>query len=89
MQKGKIPHIYYLYLHSKIWEMNKGVFIQKSFLVKYLFQWRIPKKMRRIIIKEMVLMGLLKENDRYTLEINSPKFKLEDLNKYYHQLKIF
>lgn len=84
-----IPHIYYLYLHSKIWEMAQGKEIQEKELKKYLFQWKIPEKMKILIIKELILLGLLEKEKKYILKINKPTFNIDELNKYYQLLKIF
>jgi len=85
----KIPHIYYLYLHSQIWEMSQGNLIQEKELKKYLFQWKIPEKMRILIIKELIMLGLLEKEKKYSLKIKRPTFDIENLNKYYQELHIF
>ena len=54
---NKIPCLFYLYLHLKIWEMASGSLISERDLKKYLFQWRIPEKMKILIIKELILLG--------------------------------
>lgn len=88
-KEGKIPHIYYLYLHSKIWEMAQGRLIKEKDLKQYLFQWKIPKKMKILIIKELIILGLLEKEEKYLLRITRPSFSIENLNKYYQELKIF
>ncbi len=88
-QEVEIPHIYYLYLHSKIWEMTRGNSIPEKELKKYLFQWKIPEKIRVLIIKELIILGLLKKEKKYVLKIERPKFNEESLNEYYHKLGIF
>jgi len=88
-QEVKIPCIYYLYLHSKIWDMAQGRIISEKDLKKYLFQWKIPEKMRILIIKEMIILGLIEKEKKYYLKINRPEFDLEDLNDYYELLNIF
>ena len=86
---NKIPCLFYYYLHSKIWEMASGSLISERDLKKYLFQWRIPEKMKILIIKELILLGLLEKEQRYILKINRPKFDEKDLNKYYELFGIF
>ncbi len=88
-QEVGIPHIYYLYLHSKIWEMARGNSIKEKELKKYLFQWKIPEKIKILIIKELIILGLLKKEKKYVLKIERPKFNEESLNEYYHKLGIF
>lgn len=84
-----IPCLIYLYLHSKIWEMSQGRIIKEKSLRKYLFQWKIPEKMRALVIKEMIMLGLLKKEGKSEIRINRPEFSLEDLNNYYHKLGFF
>ena len=85
----KVPKVFYLYLHSKIFEKSRGEDISVNEVVSYMFQWSIPKQIRYLIIKEMETMGLLKIKGRYTIELNKPRFNLEKTNKYYHRLKVF
>ena len=86
---NKIPCLYYLYLHSKIWEMSQTHLIQEKELRKYLFQWKIPDKMRPLIIKELILLGLLENDKQYVLKIKRPVFSEEGLNEYYERLGLF
>ena len=88
-KEGKIPCIYYLYLHSKIWEMAQGNLISERDLKKYLFQWKIPEKMRILIIKELIILGLLDKEKKYLLRVKRPSFSLDNLNDYYQKLNIF
>jgi hypothetical protein len=88
MRKEEEIPIYYLYLHSKIWE-SKGNFVSEKELKDYLFQWKIPKKMKILIIKELISMGLLEKDNRYNLKIKRPSFCLEDLNLYYQKFNLF
>lgn len=89
MKKKEIPYIFYLYLHSKIWEMSKGRLISEKELKQLLFQWKIPNKLKVLIIKELIILGLLQKEKKYLIRINRPKFNIENINKYYQMLKIF
>ena len=86
---NKIPCLFYLYLHSKIWDKAQGDLISERDLKKYLFQWKIPKKMKVLIIKELKILGLVEEEKQYWLKINRPKFSEEDLNEYYEKFGLF
>ena len=88
-KKEEIPKVFYLYLHSMIFEKSKGEDIPINEVVSYMFQWSIPKQIRYLILKEMELMGLLKIKGRYTLELNRPKFNINEVNKYYQKLSVF
>jgi len=85
----KIPNVFYYYIHSRIWERVKGRETLKSDLRGFLAEWRIPKKLRPLIIKELDLLGLIKNGKRHMVEINKPVFEEEEINKYYKKLKIF
>jgi len=89
MKEKIIPCIYYYYLHSKIWESTKGGEISIVDLKKYLFQWKLPHKLRPLIIKELLLLGLLKKSGRHYVEVIRSTFNEEEINRYYEKLKIF
>ncbi len=88
MKKREIPHIFYLYLHSKIFEKQHGNDIPLRELSHYLFQWKIPQKLRPLIIKELEILELLKRQ-RYKFKIERPKLYEENINKFYEQLGLF
>ena len=87
MKEG-IP-IFYLYLHSKLKENFNGNYISIKELKTYLFQWKIPHLLRPLIIKEMVSMKLLKEQNRFTIQIIECNFDLKDINKLYEEYHIY
>ena len=89
MKGVNIPHIFYLYLHSKLWEMTKGEVVAEKDIKKMLFQWKIPSNLRVLIIREMELLGLLKKEKRFTIRLNRPEFNEDEVMKYYELLKVF
>ena len=84
----KIPCIFYLYLHSKVFQEKRGQAINHSELISYLHHWRIPKKLRPLIIKELVLLKLLKQK-KYIYELEKPQIYEENVNKYYDMLGVY
>ncbi len=75
--------IIYLYFHSKILKWKGKEMNEKEFLSSF-FQWRIPKPLRRLIMKEMEKMGLLeiKKGKPYsTIYLNNYVLKEDDLDK--------
>ena len=86
--KQKIPCIFYLYIHSKIFEKSGGNAIDMKEVKKYLFQWKIPRKLRPLIIREMEMLGLV-ERKRHILRIERPIFNEDKCNEYYEELGIF
>lgn len=90
MKEVKIPNVFYYYIHSKIWERTKGNSIQKSELKGYLAEWRIPKNLRYLIIKELEILGLIKKTKKHQIEFEKPKFNDEEiLKKFNVELGIF
>ena len=89
MGEKKIPCIFYLYLHAKLYEglLTKETSIKD--IKKSLFQWKIPKKIRPLIIKELEILGLIEINKRYYVKFRRPVFKEENYNEYYKKLGIF
>lgn len=87
--KKVIPCIFYLYLHSKLYDgmLTKEVSVKE--LKERLFQWKIPRKLRTLIVKELELLGCIKLKGRYLAELNKPKFSEEKCNDYYRELNIF
>lgn len=68
--------IIYLYFHSKILSWKGKELTEKEFKTCF-FQWRIPKNLRHVIMKEMEKMGLIKKKGR-TIHINDYYFDEED-----------
>lgn len=88
-KESKIPCVFYLYLHSKIFEKTHGEDIEMNEVINYMFQWSIPKQIRYLILKEMERLKLIKIKNRFYIELNKPDFNLNDVNKYYQKLGIF
>jgi len=83
--------IFYLYLHSKIGEpvMNKDRRMSISEVEFRMFQWKIPKCLKPVIIKIWEQMGIIKKIDRFTLEFQKTKFNIENMGEIYEQLNLF
>lgn len=86
--KKEIPKILYLFLHSKLF-YKFGRLTSKKEAISYMFEWRIPQKLRPLILEEMMILGLCIEIDKRDIEINKPEFTEEDYNKYYEELGLF
>ncbi len=89
MTEITIPNYYYLYLHSKIWEYAKGEIISIRDLKSYLFEWRIPDKLRYLIIKELIILELLEKSGKNHVKVRRPIFSEDNINEYYYQMGIF
>lgn len=82
--KTKIPYVLYLYLHLKIYQKTKGNhLISIKDAKSYLHEWRLPKKIRTIVIKEMELMGLVQKTNKNILEVKRPLVNIDIYDNYF------
>ena len=89
MVRSEIPNVFYYYIHSKLWELSKGYDIREKDVKGHLAQWRIPKNIKPLIIKELILLGLMKKNGRNIIRIQRPNFDESKIDKFYRELKIY
>jgi len=52
-------------------------------------QWRIPNKLKPLIIKVWEDMGIVKKIDRRTIEFIRTNFNVEDMGEIYTELNLF
>jgi len=90
MTKNKegIPCVFYFYLHSILIEATKDGTMSVEEAEWRMFQWRIPKKLKILILKEMEILGLLIREDKRNIKLLKTDFDIENLNKYYFDLGI-
>ena len=86
-EKIAIPCLFYLYIHSKMFEQTKGKETRTKDLQTYLSNWRIPKQLRFLILKELEILKLL-EIKRYSAELKVPHFNIDEYYKYHETLGI-
>lgn len=85
-----IPCIFYYYIHYKLKEEYRvATVISTKEAMKFLFEWRIPKKLRPIIIKELEILNLIERVNKKTVKINDSNFTLEDLREYNKAMGIY
>lgn len=78
MTKKEVICTFYLHVHHKISERWNNVVSIKD-AKSFLFQWRIPKELRPIIIKELELMGLLKKKGKHLYEIEPAPIDMDNI----------
>ncbi len=90
-ERGDIPNVLYLYIHSKIYENANPNNILATKRVKALLwkAWHIPKKVCVLFLKELEVLGLVEKHTKYELEIKKPRFSVDDCNEFYEQLNLF
>ena len=78
-----IPCVFYFYIHYKLKEKFKvATVLSTKDTANFLFEWRIPKEIRPIIIKELEILGLIERINKKTIKINNSKFDIEDVREY-------
>jgi len=88
-KRSEIPCFLYLYIHSRIWEAFSSDKISIKDFSTYLFEWRLPKILRPLIIKEMQILGLITRTGKYEIKLSRPNFEILEYNKYYQDMGIF
>lgn len=72
-----------------MWENFKNEEVRLSDLKTYLFQWKVPRPIRTLVIREMEILGLLEKTNKFFITIKRPSFNIEETNKYFMELRIF
>jgi hypothetical protein len=88
-QKRGIPHIFYLYLHSKLKEHAERNLMSLNEFKWRMFQWKIPKQIKPLIVREMELLELIKKKGKRKIRFLDSGFRLDNLNNFFQQLNLF
>ena len=85
-----IPCIFYFYIHYKLKEKYRvATVLSTKEAMKFLFEWRIPKELRPIVIKELEILNLIERINKKTVKINDSNFILDDLREYNKAMGIY
>jgi hypothetical protein len=74
---------WYIYIHSKLRERSSNNLLDLNEAKSFLFEWRVPKNLRSVIIKELEQLELIEFIDRSTIKLKPCKNSIEDLTKVY------
>lgn len=89
-RKEVIPCIFYFYIHCKLKEKFKeGSIVSTKDAMDFLFEWRIPGKIRPIIIKELEMLDLIERNDKKTIKIKQSTFTVDDIREFSKAVGIY
>jgi len=89
-QKGEVQYVFYNYIHYMLVEKyREDKIISTKDAMKFLFEWRIPEKIRPIIIKELEKLKLTERINKKTIKLNPSSFDTEDLRKFYEGVGIY
>jgi len=78
-----MPYTFYYYLHNILYEKYGEKETSIKTIKDFLFQWRIPKQIRPLIIKELEIFGLAKRINNRTIKLNKSYFDKDDISKLY------
>ena len=88
-EREEIPCILYLYLQLRLDEKFRGQEKPLKEVLSYLHEWRIPKQLRPLVLKEFEMLGLLEKKERGIILIGKPEFSMEKVNDYYDKLNFY
>ena len=74
---------FYFYIHSELKKKYNGNYVSIKEAKSFLFEWRIPKPIRPIILKELEKLNLIEKEDRYTIKINESKIDMDNISQLY------
>ena len=88
-KEGEVPCIFYYYIHYKMYKKygEREISIKKA--MHFLFQWRILKSLRPIIIKELELLNLVEKVNKKRIKLNRSTLDPNDVNKIYLDLGLY
>ena len=85
-----IPCIFYYYLHYKLKEKYKdGAVLSTKEAMSFLFEWRIPEKIRPIVIKELEILELVERVNKKTIKLRPSSFTPGDIREFCKQVGIY
>lgn len=88
--KEVIPCIFYYYLHCKLKEKFKEeTELSTKEAMKFLFEWRIPEKIRPVMIKELEMLNLIERVNKKIIRLKHSDFTLEDVREFYKTVGIY
>jgi len=88
MEETKMPCTFYYYLHNILYEKYGERETSIKTIKECLFQWRIPKAIRPIIIKELEMFGLAERINNRTIKLKKSYFDKDDISKLYSNVGI-
>lgn len=86
----EIPCVLYLNIHSKLREIaiknyNKPI-LPITEAEWRMFMWKVPSTLRNIVIKEMIILNLVKKISQYEIEFLESNFDDTDLREIYKKM---
>jgi hypothetical protein len=79
-KENEFKGYWYLYIHSKLKERSINNTISICEAKNFLFEWRLPKWLRVVVIKELENLELIEIENRHTIKFNDSKVDLDDIS---------
>jgi len=89
MGDSEAPCIFYYYIHYMLYKKygEKEITIKKA--KDFLYEWRILKIIRPIIIKELEIFGLIESVNKKKIKIKTSNFSEDGIGKIYKQIGLY
>ena len=82
--------IMYLCIHKRLQEESTlKIICRKKALHILGVLYHVPKRLKKVILKEMELFNLLERHNRDKLEILDTKLSLDNTSKIYRQVRLY
>lgn len=78
---------WYIYIHSKLKERSSNNLVRLSEAKEYIGEWKIPKPLRIVIIKELEQLDLIKIEKEF-ISIRPSKINIENISGIYSNIGI-
>ena len=88
-KKEEIPCIFYFYLHYKLKEKYKDIVVSTKDAMSFLFEWRLPKEIRPIILRELEILDLVEKIGKKQIRLKNSCFKPEDIREYCQAVGVY
>jgi hypothetical protein len=87
MIRGDFNGYWYVYIHSKLKERSNNNYLRLDEAKSFLFEWRVPKELRIVILKELEQLELI-EIEKEFIKLNNCKTKIDNINRVYSKVGI-
>jgi hypothetical protein len=88
LKQSNFKGYWYIYIHSKLKERSINNELPICEVKSFLFEWRVPKNLRIVIIKELEQLGLIEIQNRNNVKFNNSNIDLDNLSNIFETVGI-
>lgn len=88
-QQIEFKGYWYFYIHSKLKERSINNQLNLNEAKSFLFEWRVPKWLRPVVLKEMENMELIKLENRNTIIFNKCDIDIDNISNIFNNVGLF